>query len=465
MIAGLRPYPKYKESGLPWLGGIPCHWKSAPGFAAFREKHVKNTGMREKTVLSLSYGRIVVKPPERLHGLVPDSFETYQIVDPGDIIIRSTDLQNDWNSLRVGLVRNRGIITSAYLCFRTTGTLSPEYGYQLLHAFDLMKVFYGLGSGLRQNLDFGDFKRMLMFVPPPEEQGAIVRFLDYANGRLERAIRAKRKVIALLHEQKQAIIHRAVTRGLDPAVPLKASGIHWLGDLPSHWRTSRLTRLATRIGDGLHGTPQYVEASPYYFINGNNLVDGGIRLKSTTRCVGKSEFRRHRVPLDDTTLLLSINGTVGSVALYRGESVILGKSASYINCGEELSRTYLCFFLQSPAVVRFLQQEVTGTTIFNLSLASIRSLPIALPPFEEQLRVVSAIEKEIVPVTTAIARIEREITLLREYRTRLVADVVTGKLDVRAAARQLPAEPAEPEAATPPEDLAEEAEAEPIEAE
>ena len=124
------------------------------------------------------------------------------------------------------------------------------------------------------------------------------------------------------------------------------------------------------------------------------------------------------------------------------------------NCGKELSRTYLFFFLQSPRVIDFLQQEVTGTTIFNLSLASIRNLPIALPPFDEQLRVVSAIEKGIAPVTTAITRLEREIELLREYRTRLVADVVTGKLDVRPAARQLPAEPAAP---VEPEELTEEA--------
>src|ERR1035441_8373764 len=113
MIDGLKPYPEYKESGLPWLGKIPAHWNEQPGFAVFREKQEKNTGLREKRVLSLSYGRIVIKSADKLHGLVPDSFETYQIVNPGDIIIRSTDLQNDWTSLRVGLVHDRGIITSA----------------------------------------------------------------------------------------------------------------------------------------------------------------------------------------------------------------------------------------------------------------------------------------------------------------------------------------------------------------
>lgn len=109
----LQPYPVYKDSGIEWLGDIPEHWKISPGRAAFLQKKVKNIGMIESRVLSLSFGRIVVKPPEKLHGLVPESFETYQVVDPGDIIVRSTDLQNDWNSLRIGLVKDRGIITSA----------------------------------------------------------------------------------------------------------------------------------------------------------------------------------------------------------------------------------------------------------------------------------------------------------------------------------------------------------------
>lgn len=239
MIAELKPYPEYRESELAWLGDVPSHWHSGPGFSAFREKKVKNTGLQEKTVLSLSYGRIIVKPEDKLHGLVPESFETYQIVDPGDIIIRSTDLQNDKTSLRVGIVKNRGIITSAYMCMKVTETLMPEYGYQLLHTLDLTKILYGLGSGLRQNLDYSDFKRLPLSIPPIDEQTSIVRFLNHANLRIEKAIRAKRKVIALLNEQKQVIIHRAVTRGLDPNVQLKPSGIPWLGDIPGHWEDLR----------------------------------------------------------------------------------------------------------------------------------------------------------------------------------------------------------------------------------
>jgi type I restriction enzyme S subunit len=467
MIANLQPYPDYKESGLPWLGKIPRHWNSGPGFAAFREKQVKNTGMQEKTVLSLSYGRIVVKPPEKLHGLVPDSFETYQIVDPGDIIIRSTDLQNDWNSLRVGLVRNRGIITSAYLCFRTTGTLNPEYGYQLLLAFDLMKVFYGLGSGLRQNLDWGDFKRMLIFIPPPEEQAAMVRFLDYANGRLERAIRAKRKVIALLHEQKQAIIHRAVTRGLprrsdseggpDPTVPLKPSGIPWLGDIPKHWETSRIKYLLREVD--------------------HRSTSGSEPLLSMRRNHGLVLFAEHftRPPQAATLVGFKIvhPGQFVVNRMQAGNGVIFASTLTGL-----VSPDYAVFDPIGDANVEFLGELFrsrkvrakfraeskglgTGSSGFlRLYNDRLGAIHVPLPPRDEQSAILRGLAKELSSVNTAVTRLEREIELLREYRTRLVADVVTGKLDVRPAASQLSAEPIEPEAAPEIDELSDDTEVE-----
>ena len=145
MIADLRRYPAMNDSGVEWLGAVPKHWTRMAGRACFREKKVPNEGLAETTVLSLSYGKIVVKPPEKLHGLVPASFETYQIVEPGDIIVRPTDLQNDWNSLRFGLSRDRGIITSAYMCLCTEATLMRSFGHLLLHTYDLKKVFLRLG--------------------------------------------------------------------------------------------------------------------------------------------------------------------------------------------------------------------------------------------------------------------------------------------------------------------------------
>ena len=141
MINKLKPYAEYTHTGVQWLGAIPTRWRKVAGRACFSVKHQSNVGMKEKTVLSLSYGNIVVKPEDRLHGLVPRSFETYQVIELGDIVIRPTDLQNDWSSLRFGYAKVRGIITSAYLAFRTSSEVAPRYGYSLLHSYDLMKVF------------------------------------------------------------------------------------------------------------------------------------------------------------------------------------------------------------------------------------------------------------------------------------------------------------------------------------
>ena len=261
----LKPYPKYKDSGWNWLGDVPVHWNITPGFAVFREKKQKNIGLKETQVLSLSYGKIVVKPPEKLHGLVPESFETYQIVGPGDIIIRPTDLQNDWNSLRVGLVKDRGIITSAYLCLNIRDFLSPEYAHLLLHTYDLKKFFYGMGSGLRQNLDFTDFKRMTILIPPQEGQNKIVQYIHWLDQQVNRYIRAKRRQIELLNEQKQAIIQQAVTSGLDPNVRLKPSGVEWLGDIPEYWEVRRVKSLSiVKRGQ----SPRPIDDPKYFDENG-----------------------------------------------------------------------------------------------------------------------------------------------------------------------------------------------------
>jgi type I restriction enzyme S subunit len=279
VIADLKPYPVMKDSGVPWLGKVPEKWDVIPALATYKPKLVKNTGMVEKTVLSLSYGRIIVKPPEKMRGLVPESFETYQIVNPGNIIVRTTDLQNDHTSLRIGHSRNRGIITSAYLCLETTDRVSNEFGYQFLNTYDLLKIIYGFGSGLRQNLGFVDIKRMPVLVPPKDEQTAIVRFLDHADRRIRRYILAKQKLIKLLEEQKQAIIHRAVTRGLDPNVRLKPSGVEWLGMIPKHWEVRRLRYLIQgKLTYGANAAAQYTNPEwPRYLRITDFGFDGTLR--------------------------------------------------------------------------------------------------------------------------------------------------------------------------------------------
>jgi type I restriction enzyme, S subunit len=443
MIDGLKPYPEYKESGLPWLGKLPQHWQTGPGFAAFREKHIRNNGMQEKRVLSLSYGRIVVKPSDKLHGLVPESFETYQIVEPGDIVIRSTDLQNDWNSLRVGFVKDRGIITSAYMCLKTTGKLIPEYGYLALHAFDLMKVFYGMGSGLRQNLDFSDFKRMLIFTPPLDDQAAIVKFLDHATCRINGAIRAKQKVIALLNEQKQVIIHRAVTRGLNPNVELKPSGIPWLGDIPKHWEFRRAKQLCFAIIDCKNRTPDMVLGGEFTVIRTTNIREGSFHIEGsypTDHHNYKIWTQRGAPRFGD--VFFTREAPAGEACLVPEiENLCMGQRMMYFRPNPaKLDARFLVNSIYGPVVRAYIANACSGSTVGHLRLGQVSSLPLLWCPVEEQKAIVLQINNMTAPLEAVITSTENQIRLLREFRSRLTTDVVTGKLDVREAARQLPDE-------------------------
>lgn len=434
MISELKPYSKYKASGLPWLGPVPEHWEVRPAFGAFNTNQDTNRGMKEKIVLSLSYGRIIVKPAEKLRGLVPESFETYQIVDPGDIVLRTTDLQNDHTSLRVGMVRNRGIITSAYLALRTKSGVNPEFGFQFLNVWDSTKAIYGYGSGLRQNLDFSHFKRMPVALPPPTEQAAIVRFLACASGRLERAIRAKRKVIALLNEQKQAIIHRAVTRGLDPIVELKPTGVTWLGDIPKHWDQKALWKL-TKLRSKRN--PGYLPLLSVFLDRGViPYGEGGGQVHAPSL-----DLSHYQVVQVGDFVLNNQQAWRGSVGVSRYHGII---SPAYIvlELSTRLDSNFANFLMRSRVMVdQFVAaSKGVGDIQRQVFWPFLRTVQVPIPSIDEQKVIVEHLETVTASQTRSISQLNREIELLVEYRTRLVADVVTGKLDVREAAVNLPDE-------------------------
>lgn len=462
MTYDLNPYPAYKDSDVPWLGQVPERWEVLPALATYKPKLVKNAGMVEKTVLSLSYGCIIVKPPEKLRGLVPESFETYQIVDPGNIIVRTTDLQNDHTSLRIGHSRDRGIITSAYLCLKTTDRVSNEFGYQFLNTYDLLKIIYGFGSGLRQNLDFSHIKRMPVLVPPKNEQAAIVHFLDHADRRIKRYISAKQKLIKLLEEQKQAIIHRAVTSGLDPNVPLKPSGVEWLGEVPEHWTVARLKDAAV-VQTGLTLGKNYkgvkTESRPYLRVA--NVQVGRVELKHV-KYLDVPSNEANGATLRAGDVLMTEGGDIdklGRGCVWRDEipGCLHQNHIFAVRCRKDvLSPEFLACLMASRHGRAYFQLTAKQTTnLASTNSTILRAFPVFLPPLSEQQAILDEVARQTAGLAATMGRAENEIELLREYRTRLIADVVTGKLDVRAAAAKLPEEIDEPELFDDAEALAE----------
>ena len=429
-------YTSYKPSGVPWIGEIPAHWNIVPGKKLYARKKVPNKGMKQTQVLSLSYGRIRIRPEEELHGLVPESFETYQVVEPGDIICRPTDLQNDWTSLRFGFSNDSGIITSAYINLQTKPTITRRYGHLLLHTYDLKKVFYGLGSGLRQNLDWDDFKHLPCIEPGThEEQDAIVRFLDHADEQIQRYITAKERLIALLEEQRRALIHQAVTRGLDPNVQLKPSGVEWLGDIPEHWERRRLKTILKQID--------------------HRSTTGSETLLSLRRDYGVVVYDEHfERPSQSKSLVGFKLVSIGQLVVNR----LQANNGLVFNSNLEglVSPDYSVFQKRFPVHMRFVSDLVrtsvyrtyfrqnatglgTGTSGFlRVYDDTFLDTPVYLPPFPEQGAIVEHLDHAGADLNIAVARTRRQIELVREYRTRLIADVVTGKLDVREAAANLP---------------------------
>lgn len=285
-------------------------------------------------------------------------------------------------------------------------------------------------------------------LPPPEEQSAIVRFLDHADRRIRRYIRAKQKLIKLLEEQKQAIIHRAVTRGLDPDIRLKPSGVDWLGDVPEHWEVRSLRRVITRAVDGPHHSPTYVD-SGIPFLSARNIKTDRWSLEDA-KYISEADYREFskRITPEVGDVLYTKGGTTGvarAVDLPFRFQVWVHVAALKIK-KQKVVPDYLALVLNSPRCYEQAQLFTRGATNQDLGLGRMKGIVFALPPLSEQRRMLNALEERTLSLRRVVEQARHEIDLLREYRTRLIADVVTGKLDVREAAAQLPEEAEELEA-------------------
>lgn len=208
---GLNPDAEMKDSGIEWVESIPAHWDVRPLYYYFAERKKKNYLGQEQNLLSLSYGKVIRKDINTSEGLLPDSFNGYNIIEPGDIVLRLTDLQNDKRSLRTGLVKEHGIITSAYVTLKAAKEVVPEYFHYLLHAYDVMKVLYNMGNGVRQGLNYSELSKMHIVAPPLDEQKNIAARLDCVCKGIESTIASKKQQLAVIDSYKKSLIYEYVT--------------------------------------------------------------------------------------------------------------------------------------------------------------------------------------------------------------------------------------------------------------
>ncbi|NCC85893.1 MAG: hypothetical protein EOM03_17520, partial [Clostridia bacterium] len=329
------------------------------------------------------------------------------------------------------------------VCKPNPGIIADYYAHTLRKMSQAQWIL-ALAKGIRErstDFRYETFGNQFVPVPPSDEQAAIVRFLDHANRKIDGFIRAKRKLIALLGEQKQTIIHRAVTRGLDPNVPLKPSGIPWLGEIPRHWDVRQLRRVCKRVKTG--GTPKgadekFFEAGGFNWYTPSDFRDA-IELGEASRQLSKLGIAEVIVFPANTILMIGIGATIGKVSISR-KPCSCNQQINAILPNQKL--TYIDFLAYYLRTLRsFIVDCGKFTTMPIINQDETKRLPVLIPSISEQIVIANHLEQASKPFNTAITRTEREIALMQEYRTRLTADVVTGKLDVRSAAAKLPAVP------------------------
>jgi type I restriction enzyme S subunit len=428
-----KPYPAYKDSDIEWIGAIPAGWLVKPLFAVAEERSQANKGMLEDNLLSLSYGNIVRKDINSFEGLVPESYETYQIVERGDVVFRLTDLQNDKRSLRSAKSVERGIITSAYLTVNPKG-IQSDYFSHLMRSYDQTKVFYSMGGGMRQSMKYEDLRRMMVLLPSDEEQSLIANDLSRETTRIDALITRKTRFIELLREKRQALITHAVTKGLDPNVKMKDSGVEWLGEVPEHWEVKALKYVATPI-IGLTYSPDEIvaEGQGTLVLRSSNIQGGKIVLDDnvfvSTKIPGRLRTRVGDIVIcsrNGSRDLIGKNGVVDD----RSEGQTFGAFTTAVRSN---FNDYL-FLILNSALFKFQSGRFLTTTINQLTTETLKSFELPLPPRPEQISIIKQLRSKTSHIDTLLSKTERSIELLKERRSALITAAVTGQIDLREAA-------------------------------
>ena len=436
MIEGLKPYAEYKESDIPWARALPSSWQTERAKRLFT-KMQRLVRPEDDVVTCFRDGMVTLRKNRRLRGFTEATvFSGYQGIRKGDLVIHGMDAFAG----AIGVSDSDGKGTPVYnVCKPGPGVVASYYAHTV-REMSRSQWILALAKGIRErstDFRYEMFGNQIVPLPPPDEQAAIVRFLDHANRKIDGWVRAKRKLIGLLNEQKQAIIHRAVTRGLHPDVPLKPSGIPWLGDIPQHWGIVRnMALFAHRVEPGIAGLP-VLQVSLRSGITAEELDQFG---RPKRLIADATKYKRiHQGDMAYNTMRM----WQGAVGVSPSDGLV---SPAYVvlKPRKDTCPEFYDFIFHTEVYKQQVNRQSTGIVSDRNRLYwdSFKQMPNLTLPATEQKEIVTFIDKETAALTTAIARTEREIALMQEYRTRLTADLVTGKLDVREAAAHLPAPPA-----------------------
>lgn len=441
MLTALRPYEAYKDSALRWLGQLPHHWEEKRAKFLFREVDERSESGTEEL---LSVSHITGVTPRREKNVtmfMAESTVGYKICRPGDLVVNTM-----WAWMgALGISPLTGLVSPAYGVYRPiTNSLSPGFAGLILRGPQYVSEYVCRSTGIqssRLRLYPEQLLQIPVAIPPMNEQRLIERFLAYVDRRIRRFIRAKTKLIALLNEQKHAITQRAMMRGHSTSVRQRASGLTDPAYIPAHWEVLALKRVLRSLHDCAHKTAPAVEKSDYRVIRTTAVRHGRFRLAGTY-CTTLDAFREwtaRGVP-EPGDVVFTREAPAGEACVVPpGHNLCLGQRTVLMKVRtDRCDPSFLVNMIYWGPPAARIRLASQGSTVGHFNMDDIASMTILLPPHSEQLAILQQLARETRPLDVVQEQAEREVVLLREYRTRLIADVVTGKLDVRQVVAGLP---------------------------
>lgn len=409
-----------KDSGIEWVGCVPTSWNIHPIYYYFSEHKQRNNFGDESNLLSLSYGKIIRKDINTTEGLLPESFNGYNIVSKGDIVLRLTDLQNDKRSLRTGLVKEKGIITSAYVTIRPKKQIDSNYFHYLLYAYDIVKVLYNMGNGVRQGLNYGELSKLNLIEPPLSDQRLITSFLDAKCAEIDALTAGIQQQIDALEQYKRSVITEAVTKGLNHEAKMKDSGIEWVGEIPEHWTFARI--------GGLYG------------LRVEKVSDNDFEPLSVTKLgvVPQLETAAKTNAHDDRKLVRKGDFVINSRSDRRGSCGISNYdgSVSLINTvlyplADTNPQYYNWLFHTTEFADEFYRWgHGIVDDLWTTGWQDMKNIVIISPPMDEQKAIADYLDAKCAEIDGIISQKREQISTIEEYKKSLVFEYVTGKKEV-----------------------------------
>ena len=446
MIMALNPYPDYRGSGVEWLGDVPEHWEVR------RMKRIAslNPSKAEARRFLKADTPVTFLPMERVRtdGRIDGELLSASAVWNGFSYFRRSDVlvakitpcfENGKGACLDALPTEVGFGSTEFHVLRAGHDISPRF----LHLLTTLPEFRQSGADAmtgaagQQRVPQAFVENYSLPLPPLPEQATIVRYLDHAEERIRRSISAKDRLAGLLEEQRQAVIHHAVTRGLDPNVRLKPSGIEWLGDVPVHWDVRRLKHWV-----GINETVLPETTNPdfeFRYLEIGAVGTGVLIDEPSIIRFADAPSRARRIVRSGDTIVSTVRTYLKAVWFAEdvNDDLICSTGFAVLTPRQETAPKFVSYLAQSNAFTDRVTAESVGIAYPAIAESRLSSFHVCVPPLPEQVAIVEYLDKATAEIDAAIARARRHVELLREYRTRLIADVVTGKLDMREAAMVL----------------------------